>query len=263
MSELYWEQHDGDGPHVLMVHGFLSSRAQWRLNLEAFSAFSRPVVVELWGHGRSPRPDGPDHYSPRGYLAQFEQIRESLGIERWLLCGQSLGASLTLRYALAYPEKVIAQVFTNSNSALASRAATEQRRIDAAAAIEDIERNGLAGVEALRVHPRHASRLPPEVHQELVQDAANMQPMAIAESYRYLNPESSVRDQLANMRVPTMLACGRYEKRFSPLRDYAAEHFPGLEIVDMEAGHPVNIQAADAFNEHATRFFEAEMRRAI
>ena len=49
----YWEVHDlGQGPYMLMVHGFLSSRAQWRINLPALGAFCRPVLLELLGHGR-------------------------------------------------------------------------------------------------------------------------------------------------------------------------------------------------------------------
>jgi len=37
---------------LLLVHGFLSSRAHWILNLEALSANFCPVVIELLGHAR-------------------------------------------------------------------------------------------------------------------------------------------------------------------------------------------------------------------
>ena len=124
---LHVDVHDGDGPYLLLVHGMLSSRAQWMPNLAAFSQYSRPVVVELWGHGRSPTPEQPHHYTPDAYVAQFERLREELGAERWLICGQSLGASLTLRYVLTHPRRAIAHVFTNTNSALAEPA--DPRRI--------------------------------------------------------------------------------------------------------------------------------------
>lgn len=259
MSSLYWEVHEGNGPPLLLVHGFLSSRAQWRLNLASMQEYSTPVVVELWGHGRSPRPNTPDAYTPPHYLAQFEAIREAIGAERWLLCGQSLGASLTLRYALTYPERVIAQAFTNSNSAFATEEQTRQRHIDAKAAIEAIEREGLPGVEGLRVHPRHASRLPVEVHEELLADAALIEPMAIAESYRYLNPVSSVREEAQSLKVPTCMAYGHFEKRFAPLKRYAEETIPNIDVVELDAGHPVNIQAADGFNEHVSAFFRGHI----
>ena len=96
----------------------LSSRAQWTLNLEALSEFSRPVVVELFGHGRSPPPDAPECHAPPYYMTEFDRIREDLGAERWFLCGQSPGAPLTIRYALERPQRVITHAFTSTNLAL-------------------------------------------------------------------------------------------------------------------------------------------------
>ena len=90
-GHLHYEVHDGAGPYLLLVHGFLSSRAQWVLNLDALSDVARPVVVEMYGHGRSPSPDDPAIYAPKNYVAEFERIRGELGVERWLVCGQSLG----------------------------------------------------------------------------------------------------------------------------------------------------------------------------
>ena len=117
--ELHCEVHEGDGPVLLLVHGLLSSRAQWGLNLPLLARAVRPIAVELWGHGRSPSPSDPTVYHPDAYVAAFERMRERLGVDRWMVCGQSLGAALTLRYALDHPEHLLAQIFTNSTSALA------------------------------------------------------------------------------------------------------------------------------------------------
>ena len=65
MSPLpHYEVHPGRGPHLLLVHGMLSSRAQWLPNLAALAAVCRPVTLELWGHGRSPAPADPAAYHP-------------------------------------------------------------------------------------------------------------------------------------------------------------------------------------------------------
>ena len=87
--QLFYEEHGETGPHLLLVHGMLSSRSQWMLNLDSLREYCRPVVVELWGHGRSPSPDDPAYYQPTGYIRQFEDIREALGIDKWFVCGQS------------------------------------------------------------------------------------------------------------------------------------------------------------------------------
>tara|TARA_B100000676_G_C18071979_1_gene844915 strand:+ start:342 stop:1124 length:783 start_codon:yes stop_codon:yes gene_type:complete len=257
MTTLHWQVHTGNGPHLLLVHGFLSSRAQWTLNLDALAVVCQPVTVELWGHGRSPAGKSAWAYTPAGYLAQFEQIRETLGAAQWLLCGQSLGAALTMRYALEFPHRVLGQVFTNSNSALATEEMIRQRKLDAETAIEDIRTRGLAAVEALRVHPRHARRLPPDSHAELLNDAALIDPQAIADSYESLNPVASVREHVHKLQVPTAIAVGIYEKRFQPHREFAERAIPGITSWEMEAGHAVNIQDAAKFNAVVPPFLAA------
>ena len=103
-SHLYYETHGTGGPYLLLVHGMLSSRAQWMANVAALSGFCRPVICELFGHGRSPSPPSPDAYWPDNYVSEFEMIRKDLDCKEWFICGQSLGASLTLRYSLAHPD---------------------------------------------------------------------------------------------------------------------------------------------------------------
>ncbi len=119
-TALHYDVHDGDGPYLLLVHGFLSSRAQWSPNLAALRAVARPVVVELLGHARSPSPDDSGCVCARRLCRGLRaHPRRTFGAERWFICGQSLGAALTLRYALDHADRVMAHVFTNSTSALA------------------------------------------------------------------------------------------------------------------------------------------------
>lgn len=191
--ELHANVYDGTGPYMLLVHGFLSSRAQWALNLAALSRVVRPVTVELWGHSRSPAPAESSWYHPDGYMAQFDALRQRLGAERWVLCGQSLGAALTMRYALTHPAHVLAQVFTNSSAALADASWLQTRRATADEQAATVEREGQPALEALRVHPVHARRLPQEARDALVADARLHTPRGIANTLRYTSPNAPVR----------------------------------------------------------------------
>jgi 2-succinyl-6-hydroxy-2,4-cyclohexadiene-1-carboxylate synthase len=250
---LHHELHPGTGPYLLLVHGFLSSRGQWRPNLAALGQVVRPVVVELLGHGRSPAPEDLDDYRVEAYIEAFEAIRQQLGTERWFICGQSFGAGLTIRYALSHPERVIGQIFTNSNSTLAHPDMSEQ---DARA--RSVEEGGRAGLEAMRIHPKHAKRLPPEVKQELVTDAALIDPAAIARAIRVTRVKCSVLDDLGQIRVPTLFVNGTLERKFQPLRDRAAGLLPPhAQVVDLPGGHSVNIDAAEGFNHAVAAFVRA------
>lgn len=238
---------DGDGPYCLLVHGFLSSRAQWRPNLDALKAVCRPVMVELWGHGRSPAPRDADSYRVERYLAMFEDIRRSLGARQWFVCGQSFGAGLTLHYALRHPEAVLAQVFTNTMAALSlpeERARAVRMRVRA----EEIERAGLEAVRTLPFHPRFARRFPPDIHREILADADRIDPVAVASALRLTSPFLSVVASFGETRVPTLLVNGLRETRFQPMRDRAKKLLPALETADLDAGHSVNVEAAEKFN---------------
>ena len=249
-SLLYHEVYGTRGPFLLMVHGLLSSRAQWIPNLKALAAFSRPVIVELFGHGRSPSPKDPERYTPDNYIREFERIRCSLGIERWFVCGQSLGASLTLRYVLYHPERVIAQMFTNSRSALSDEPLDEAMKILA----KRLEENGRKVIDNLPLHPSRSRNLKPEIKNALIEDMKLIDVNGLINTALYTLPNASVRKVLYENRVPTLLIVGRFDKPFIPLCEFAEETIPELEVLTLDGGHAVNIDASEQFNEAVRDF---------
>ena len=253
----YWEVCDGDGPYLLLIHGFLSSKAQWLLNLEALGRVCRPVLLELYGHGTSPAPEDAGRYEIGSYVAAIETIREELGAERWFVCGYSLGAAISIRYALTHPSRIHGHIFTNSASAFADAALTDSWRANANTAAARIRNGGKAALERIAVHPKHARRLPPTVYDALVADAESISPTAIANAMERTTPTASVRGDLQRNTRPALLIQGRFEKRFAPHRAFAERTMPHLEVVAVDSGHAVNMQAADAFNAAVAAFIQA------
>lgn len=253
--DLPWYQvHDGTGPHALLVHGVLSARSHWLPNLEALAEVCRPVVVELYGHGRSSSPDSASAYSPAGYSTAFDALRQSLALERWIVVGHSLGAALSLRYVFDHPDDVIAHVFMNSNSALADALWSSRVRRGVEAAADAIEAGGREAIRSHPLNPGRGRRLPGFVRDALVADAELHSPRGIAMTFRHTVPESPVRNRVGSNRVPALLVCGTREKSFAAARAYAAATMPMLEVVDADGGHAVSIEAADVFNEAVTSF---------
>jgi pimeloyl-ACP methyl ester carboxylesterase len=251
---LDWQIHDGKGPHLLLVHGFLCSRAQWLWNLTNLAEVCRPVTVELWGHGRSPAPSDPACYAPDRIVDEFESIRAELGAGEWFVLGYSLGAGLTIRYALRHAQRVTGHIFTNSTSGLAAADQTGRWREEADDAARRVIAGGRAALERIPVHPRRATKLPDPLHQALMADAARLDPTGVANILRYTNPNVSVRSDLHRNTRPALLVCGAGERRFQPHRAFAAANMPGLEIVDVEAGHGVNMEAHEQFNAAVSSF---------
>jgi 2-succinyl-6-hydroxy-2,4-cyclohexadiene-1-carboxylate synthase len=255
--QLRWQVHQGRGPHLLLVHGFLTGPAQWLRNLPGLSEHFTPVTVSLWGHAGAPSPAQVEAYDPDAYVAAFESLRQALGIDSWWLLGYSLGAGLTIRYALTYPQHVVAHAFTNSTSAMADAAQQRSWEDGAEASARRIEDGGVAAMERIPVHPRHARKLPPDIYAALCADAARHEPIGIANTLRRTNPRVSVRSRLADNRRPALLLCGARERRFKPHRDHAASHMADLTIVDLDAGHGMNMEAPEAFNAALIDFLRA------
>lgn len=252
----YYEVHGECGPLVLFVHGILSSRTQWMPNLAAFiEGGYRPVVVELLGHGRSPSPSDPAVYSPTAYVDYFERIRQKVGAKSWYVVGQSLGAALTLRYSLDFPQHVMAQVFTNANSALAPPGWEALVKPFFEEMAREFESGGREALNRHRLSPTQAHHLPPDVKDEFRKDLALHDLRGISMTGFHTNLLSSVYGRVKENRVPTLLVVGERETRFEEARHFAEKSFPHLTVVATNAGHAVNLGAATKFNESVLRFF--------
>lgn len=212
--------------------------------------FCRPVIVELFGHGRSPSPKNPEAYFPENYVQEFEIIRHELGLENWFICGQSLGAALTFRYSLRNPGRIKGQIFTNSLSALSDP--TRNANVERLA--KSMLQEGRGSLDRFPLNPLRSRLLDAEVKKSLAEDIDLINLEWFANNLLYLLPRCSVRDLLCQITVPTLLVAGKFDKQFSPVIPIALENIPTLEFVELDGGHAVNINAADRFNEVVREF---------
>ncbi len=245
---LAYTVHEGQGPYLILLHGFLSSQRQWLLNTAALSSICRPVTVDLYGHGASPAPEDPESYTVDHYVAEIKLIQEQLGGEPAYLCGYSLGAGIMMRYAHTYPETVRALIITNSQSGFASPELISEWQSGAAKSAEGILTKGKAAIRKIAVHPRFAKRLPDVVYKVLMEDAELLSPVGVANTLLKTNLGASARDIAASNPRPTLLCFGQHEKRFHAAKEWAVANMANLEVAELAAGHAVNMEDADGFN---------------
>jgi len=246
--------HDGSGPYALFVHGALGNRSYWAANLGALSAVCRPVVVELWGHGRSPSPTDPASYSPDAYVEQFELLRAELGAPAWFTVGQSMGAGLTLTYGLAHPDRVLAQVITNSNSAFVSPESWQQRHREVVTPI--IARLGREGTGFLRdapMNPASSRKLDATVRSLLDAQFDEHDAAGLAATMLHTNISLPIGERVTEISAPTLLTLGVREESFVRLLP-RVRRIPRVEVVELDAGHPVNAQLPGPWNDAVVAF---------
>ncbi|MEU1892922.1 prolyl aminopeptidase [Streptomyces pristinaespiralis] len=109
---VHWEVcGNPHGKPALVVHGGPGSGCNPRMRRYFDPSAYRVVLFDQRGCGRS-TPHAADpaadmrHNTTSHLLADMEQLREHLGIERWLLYGGSWGSTLLLAYAERHPERV-------------------------------------------------------------------------------------------------------------------------------------------------------------
>ena len=123
-SGMYWEvSGNPKGKPALYLHGGPGSGLQTGHRQLFDSERCLLVSFDQRGCGRSWPLVTDSGYdlganTTQALIADIEQLREHLGIERWLLTGVSWGTTLALAYAQAYPERiseiVLAAVTTTS-----------------------------------------------------------------------------------------------------------------------------------------------------
>ncbi|MFG3042133.1 alpha/beta fold hydrolase [Streptomyces sp. NPDC048330] len=98
----------GEGPAVLLVHGFPDSRHLWRGQVEALTAAGfRCVTPTLRGFGASDRPEGgPAAYHPAKHVGDLLQLLALLDVDRVHLVGHDWGSGIVQGLAGVVPDRV-------------------------------------------------------------------------------------------------------------------------------------------------------------
>ncbi|WP_405056617.1 alpha/beta hydrolase [Kribbella sp. NBC_01505] len=97
----------GEGPLVLLVHGFPETAYSWRHQLTALAdAGYHAVALDQRGYGASDRPDGIDQYSIFHLVGDVVALIHELGEEQAVVVGHDWGSIVTWNTALLRPDVV-------------------------------------------------------------------------------------------------------------------------------------------------------------
>lgn len=111
-----WTKRMGSGPlKVLLLHGGPAFTHDY---LEAMESFLPQAGIEMYyydqlGCGNSDIPDDPALWTLPRYLSEVEEVRRGLGLEHFVLYGQSWGGILAIEYALNYQQHLRGLVISN------------------------------------------------------------------------------------------------------------------------------------------------------
>lgn len=109
----------GSGPPVLLIHGLISDRSTWDVEIAALADGHRIIAPDLSGHGSSVDPGlGPRNrttdYSLGGHAAALRDLLDELDVRRVTVVGHSLGGGIAMELAYLFPERVDGLVLVSS-----------------------------------------------------------------------------------------------------------------------------------------------------
>jgi len=108
----YVEQGDSSGLPVVLLHGFSDSWWSWAPVLPHLPASIHAYALSQRGHGDADRPA--TGYRFEDFAADLAAFMDTLGLERAVIGGHSMGSYVAQRFAMDHPERVLGLVLVGS-----------------------------------------------------------------------------------------------------------------------------------------------------
>jgi pimeloyl-ACP methyl ester carboxylesterase len=102
-------ERDGAGPLVVLLHGLTATRRYVVMGSTALQRLGHQVIAyDARGHGHSDPAPTRDAYTYPQLVGDLIAVLDSMGAERAVLAGASMGAHTAVSFALSHPERVAA-----------------------------------------------------------------------------------------------------------------------------------------------------------
>jgi 3-oxoadipate enol-lactonase len=113
-QQIAYDDTGGDGPPIVLAHGFLMDRSMFDPQVEALRRRYRVVTWDERGFGDTVYDGKPFTYWD--LAADCVALLDHLGIDRAVIGGMSQGGFVSLRVALAYPDRVRALILLDTQA---------------------------------------------------------------------------------------------------------------------------------------------------
>src|SRR6202158_123578 len=246
---IYYEVH-GSGPVLLLPHGYSSTSAMWKGQIEALSKHHKLVLWDMRGHGQSDYPDDPAAYSEALTVADMAALLDAIGAGTAIVGGLSLGGYMSLAFHRTHPHRARALLIIDTGPGFKKDDAREAWNKRAHDTGDRFEREGLAVLKSLS---RERS------------DVSHRNAAGLARAARGMLTQRDARviELLPNIKVPSLVVVGADDAPFLAASDYMAAKIPeAKKVVIPAAGHAVNIDQPQAFIDAVLPFLDALPRSA-
>ncbi|MFY7878921.1 MAG: alpha/beta fold hydrolase [Lacibacter sp.] len=204
---------EGDGPTVVLLHGFGEDGSIWEQQLHCLKNYYKVLVPDLRGSGHSANCTAPE--SIEQMAQDLALILDAENIQNCSILGHSMGGYIALAFAELFPDRVHALGLIHS-TAFADSPEKKQIRNKA---IEFIENNGSAAFFKTAIpnlfHPLFQQQHP-EMIEQLLQQSSILRDEVVIAYYRAMIHRPDRTDVLRHSKFPVLIFIGSSDKAVHP-----------------------------------------------
>jgi pimeloyl-[acyl-carrier protein] methyl ester esterase len=254
----------GEGPPLLMLHGWSAHSGFFLPQMELVQLGRRIIVPDLPGHGRDRRPH--TNLSIADLADALDNFLNTRDLRNVALLGWSMGAMVAFDYlARRGAHRVASLVVVDMSARIVN---DESWKLGLASGLDLRGAESAAGAMA-RDWPRYARRIAPSLfapglapdHKLLAfahANIANNDGDTLASLWRSL-AQADHRQTLASIAMPCLVIAGEQSRLYRPaVTQWLASQIPGSRHVAIpEAGHTPHMEQPAAFNAAIAAFLNA------
>ena len=245
-------QESGEGPVLLLVHGFPLDHTMWSGQLKGLSDLRRVVAVDLRGRGKSPYAG--DAWSIDDLAGDLAETIDALGVDQVDLAGHSMGGYIVFSVLRNHPEKVRSLILVDTKPEPDSDEAKEGR-VKTAAQVREQGTGSLA--EAMI--PKYLGSTPSNESKSATQEMFQGVPgeTAAADALAMRDRADSTKD-LAQISVPTLVIHGEEDALIpSDIAGQMTLQINGSRLVKVpNTGHMAPMEDPESVNRAIREFLE-------
>src|SRR2546426_1074657 len=103
--KVHYYEWPGSKPALIFLHPSSGYGRMWEATANRLGSRFHIYAIDQRGHGSSGRPDG--DYSAEEYADDLRQFLTSVGVDKAILAGQSLGGRVGIVFAAVHPERTL------------------------------------------------------------------------------------------------------------------------------------------------------------
>jgi len=239
---------DPSQPVLVLSTSLGSNLSMWEAQVPAFEKRFRVLRYDMRGHGQSSSPPSP--YSVAQLAQDLLELTDSLRINRFHLCGLSVGGMIGMHLGLTASQRLGKLVLCNTAAKIGTLESWNAR-------IELVRVQGMKGVAEItpaRWFTSSFAARSPEIVAKVMAGVEALDPDG------YVGGCCAVRDfdaraEVSRISLPTLVISGTHDPATPPAEGrFLAAQIPNARYVELDASHISSIEAPDRVKSEVLSF---------